>query len=38
MRELVIPFVHAIAIVVRLLGLGGIRSVIAESVVINQQL
>jgi hypothetical protein len=38
MRDLVILFVHVIAIVARLLGPGGISSVIAESVLIKQQL
>ena len=38
MRELVILFVHAIATLARLLGPGGIRSVVAESVLIKQQL
>ena len=38
MRDLVILFVHIIAIVARLLGPGGIRSVIAESVLVKQQL
>src|ERR1700731_1193936 len=38
MHELVILFVHAIATLARLLGPGGIRSVVAESVLIKQQL
>ena len=38
MRELVILFVHAIATLARLLGPGGIRSVVAESVLVKQQL
>ena len=38
MRDLVILFVHVIATLARLLGPGGIRSVIAESVLIKQQL
>ena len=38
MRDLVILFVHIIATLARLLGPGGIRSVVAESVVIKQQL
>src|SRR5215831_10867638 len=38
MRDLVILFVHLIATLVRLLGPGGIRSVVAESVLIKQQL
>ena len=38
MRDLVILFVHVIATLVRLLGPGGIRSVVAESVLIKQQL
>src|SRR6266478_7022766 len=38
MRELVILFVHAIATLARLLGPDGIRSVVAESVLVKQQL
>jgi putative transposase len=38
MRDLVILFVHVIATRVRLLGPGGMRSVVAESVLIKQQL
>src|SRR6266403_5153486 len=38
MRELVILFVHAIATLARLLGPGGIRSVVAESVLLKHQL
>src|SRR6266700_2314568 len=38
MRELVILFVHAMATLARLLGPGGIRSVVAESVLVKQQL
>jgi hypothetical protein len=38
MRDLVILFVHVMATVARLLGPGGIRSVIAESVLVKQQL
>src|SRR5262245_24753769 len=38
MRDLVILFVYVIATLVRLLGPGGIRSVVAESVLIKQQL
>ena len=38
MRDLVILFVHLIATLARLLGPGGIRSVVAESVLIKQQL
>ena len=38
MRELVILFVHAIATLARLLGPGGIRSVVAESVLVKQKL
>src|SRR6266704_1420434 len=38
MRELVILFVHAIATLARLSGPGGIRSVVAESVLVKQQL
>src|SRR5437016_10167734 len=38
MPELVILFVHALATLARLLGPGGIRSVLAESVLVKQQL
>ena len=38
MRDLVILFVHVIATVARLLGPGGIRSVVAESVLVKQQI
>src|SRR5438132_3659865 len=38
MRELVILFVHALATLARLLGPEGIRSVVAESVLVKQQL
>src|SRR5215468_3752732 len=38
MRDLVILFVHVITTLVRLLGPGGIRSVVAETVLIKQQL
>jgi len=38
MRDLIILFVHIIATLARLLGPGGIRSVVAESVLIQQQL
>ena len=38
MRDLVILFVHIIATLARFLGPGGIRSVVAESVLIKQQL
>src|SRR4029453_14784029 len=38
MPDLVILFVHIIATLARLLGPGGIRSVVAESVLIKQQL
>src|SRR6266699_3023128 len=38
MRELVILFVHTVATLARLLGPGGIRSVVAESVLVKQQL
>ncbi len=37
-RDLVILFVHVIATLARLLGPGGIRSVIAETVLVKQQL
>jgi putative transposase len=38
MRNLVILFVHVVATLARLLGPGGIRSVVAESVLVKQQL
>jgi transposase InsO family protein len=38
MRELATLFVHVIATLARLLGPGGIRSVVAESVLVKQQL
>ena len=38
MRNLVILLVHVMATLARLLGPGGIRSVIAESVLVKQQL
>src|ERR1700732_3949948 len=38
MSNLVVLFVHVMATVARLLGPGGIRSVVAESVLVKQQL
>jgi transposase InsO family protein len=38
MRDLVILFVHVIATLARLLGPGGLRSVVAETVLVKQQL
>jgi putative transposase len=38
MRNLVVLFVHFMATVARLLGPGGVRSVVAESVLVKQQL
>src|SRR5258708_34376604 len=38
MRDLVILFVHLIATFARLLGPGGVRSVVAESVLVKHQL
>jgi len=38
MRDLVILFIHLIATFARLLGPGGMRSVVAESVLVKQQL
>ena len=38
MRDLVILFIHLIATFARLLGPGGLRSVVAESVLVKQQL
>ena len=38
MRDLAIPFLHLLATVVRLAGPGGTRSVVAESLLVKQQL
>ncbi len=38
MRDLVILFVHVLAILARLLGPGGLRLLVAESVLVKQQL
>src|SRR6476619_3002186 len=38
MRNLVVLFVHVMATVARLLGPGGVRCVVAESVLVKQQL
>ena len=38
MRDLIILFVHVIATLARLLGPGALRSVVAESVLVKQQL
>ena len=38
MRDLVILFIHVIATLARLLGPGGMRSVVAESVLVKHQL
>jgi putative transposase len=38
MRDLVILFVHVVVTCARILGTGGIRSVVAESVLVRQQL
>ena len=38
MRDLIILLVHLIAILARLMGPGGARSVIAESLLVKQQL
>jgi hypothetical protein len=38
MRNLVILFIHVLATLARLWGPGGIRSVVAESVLVKQQL
>src|ERR1039458_6407841 len=38
MRDLVILFVHVMATIARLWGPGGVRSVVAESVLVKQQL
>jgi transposase InsO family protein len=38
MRELVVPFLHLLATVARLAGPGGARAVVAESLLVKQQL
>jgi glutamyl-tRNA reductase len=38
MRNLILLFIHLIATIVRLLGPGGMRSVVAESLLVKQQL
>jgi len=38
MRELVLLFIHLIATLAQLLGPGGVRSVVAESVLVKHQL
>lgn len=38
MRDLVILFVHVISALARLCGPGGIRSIVAESVLVKRQL
>src|SRR5208283_5064447 len=38
MRNLVVLFIHFIAILARLLGPGGVRSVVAESLLLKHQL
>ena len=38
MRNLVVLFIHLIAILARLLGPGGVRSVVAESLLLKHQL
>ncbi len=38
MRDLLIPFVHLIVTLARLAGPGGLRSVVAESVLVRHQL
>ena len=38
MRDLAVLFLHLLTTVVRLAGPGGARSVVAESVLVNQQL
>ena len=38
MRDLVVLFLHSLATVARLAGPGGARSVVAESVLVKQQL
>jgi putative transposase len=38
MRDLAVPFLHLLATVARLVGPGGVRSVVAESVLVKHQL
>jgi hypothetical protein len=38
MRNLVVLFIHVIATLVRLLGPGGVRSIVAESLLLKHQL
>jgi len=38
MRDIVIPFIHLIVTIFRLCRRGGVRSVVAESVLLEQQL
>ena len=38
MRDLILLFIHLIATIARLLGPGGLRSVLAESLLVKQQL
>jgi hypothetical protein len=38
MRDLILLFIHLIATIARLLGPGGLRSVVAESLLVKQQL
>src|ERR1700726_3800375 len=38
MRNLVVLFIHLIAILARLLGPGGVRSIVAESLLLKHQL
>lgn len=38
MRDVVVLFVHAIVTIVRLAGPGGLRAVVAESILVKHQL
>ena len=38
MRDLVVLFIHLIATLARLLGPGGVRSLVAESLLLNHQM
>jgi putative transposase len=38
MRNLAVLFIHLIAVLARLIGLGGVRSVVAESLLLKHQL
>jgi putative transposase len=38
MRHLIVPFIHFLSIMARLLGPGGVRSLVAESLLLKHQL